>query len=260
MREADARGALAQYRAALDIDRGLANADKDNSQAILDLSFSESKAGSALGKLGQTQEALVLLRSGVARQESLVASYSRPSLIYHHLANSYTRLANCLLDSGDRKVAAEYYRKAVNARLTLAEKSPGSNWNRGSLAECYTNLAKALGPDNPGDALKQYNKAIELLDPLTAADRSNVTVRIALADALSNAARLHVQMAGRDEEPSTRLEDWNRAKSFYERSLGLWLELERTGKLPPDGNVAMNNVRNELARCNDSVAKLQQVH
>jgi len=188
------------------------------------------------------------------------ASYSRPSLIYHHLANSYTRLANCLLDSGDRKVAAEYYRKAVNARLTLAEKSPGSNWNRGSLAECYTNLAKALGPDNPGDALKQYNKAIELLDPLTAADRSNVTVRIALADALSNAARLHVQMAGRDEEPSTRLEDWNRAKSFYERSLGLWLELERTGKLPPDGNVAMNNVRNELARCNDSVAKLQQVH
>ena len=178
--------------------------DPGNSQAVLDLSFSETKVGSALGKLGQTREALVILRSGVARQESLMAKDAYHVLLYNHLANSYTLLANCLLDSADKKSAVEYYRKAVAARLTLLEKSPNSGMNRGALAECYTNLAKALGPSDPEDALKQYNAAIELLEHLTVADASNAQYRIALADALTNEARLYVRMAGEEGAPATR--------------------------------------------------------
>ena len=46
--------------------------------------------------------------------------FSRDShhiLLYNHLANSYTRLANCLLDSADKKAATKYYRNAIAARL-----------------------------------------------------------------------------------------------------------------------------------------------
>src|SRR5690242_20988652 len=57
--------------------------------------------------------------------------------------------------------------KAVAARLALSEKSPNSSTNRGALAECYANLAKALGPSDHNDALKQYSNAIELLERLT---------------------------------------------------------------------------------------------
>ncbi len=260
MRTADVRGALAQYRAALVIDRDLTSVDPGNSQALLDLSFSESKVGSALGKLGQTREALVILRSGVERQESLIAKDPHHILLYNHLANSYTLLANCLLDSADTKSAIEYYRKAVAARLRLLEKSPNSGTNRGALAECYTNLAKALGPSDREDALKQYGNAVELLEHLTAVDRSNAQYRIALADALSNTARLYVRMAGQDGEPSTRLQYWTNARSFYQRSQELWLELGRAGKLLPARGRAIREVSGELARCNDSVAKLQQVH
>jgi eukaryotic-like serine/threonine-protein kinase len=260
MRTDDVRGALAQYRAALGIDRDLTSVDPGNSQAVLDLSFSESKVGSALGKLGQTREALVILRSGVERQESLIAKDPHHILLYNHLANSYTLLASCLLGGGDTKSAIEYYRKAVTARLTLSEKSPNSSANRGALAECYTNLAKALGPSDREDALKQYNNAVELLEHLTAADSSNAQYRIALADALTNAARLYVRTAGQDGEPSTRLRNWTKARSLYQRSQELWLELGRAGKLPPARGRAIREVSSELARCDDSVAKLQQVH
>lgn len=260
MRTHDPRAALAQYRAALDIDRELTSVDPGNSQADLDLSFSESKVGSALGKLGQTREALSSLRSGVERQESLVAKDPHHILLYNHLANSYTLLANCLLDSADTKAAVAYYRKAVAARLALAERSPNSNSNRRALAECHMNLAKALGLSDREEALKQYSNAVELLEYLNTADRSNTPYRIALADALSNTARLYVRMAGLDGKPSTRLQYWTKAKSFYQRSQELWLELGRNGKVPPARGQTIQEVSGELARCNDSLAKLQQVH
>jgi tetratricopeptide (TPR) repeat protein len=260
MRTDHVRGALVQYRAALDIDRDLTSVDPGNSQAVLDLSFSESKVGSALGKLGQTREALVIMRSGVARQESLIAKDPHHILLYNHLANSYTLIAHCLLDSGDTRSAIEYYRKAVTARLTLSEKSPNSNANRGALAECYSNLAKALGPSDREHALKQYNDAVDLLEHLIAADSSHTQYHIALADALTEVARLYVGMAGQAGEPSTRVRDWTKARSFYERSQELWLELGRSGKLPPARGGAIRKVSGELARCSDSLAKLQEVH
>ncbi len=258
MRTGEVRGALVQYRAALEIDRDLTAVDPGNSQAVLDLSFSESKVGSALGKLGQTREALILLRSGVSRQETLLGKDTLHILLYNHLANSYTRLANCLLDSKDTKGAIAYYRKAIAARLTFLEKSPNSSTNRGLLAECYTNLARVLGASDREDALKQYGNAVELLERLSDANRSNARYRIALADALLNTARLYVRMASGG--PATNLQYWTKARLFYQRSQELWLELDKAGKLPAAQGRAIREVSGELARCNDSLAKLEQVH
>jgi serine/threonine protein kinase/tetratricopeptide (TPR) repeat protein len=261
MRNGDVRAALAQYRSALGIDRDLASADPDNSQAVLDLSFSESKVGSALGKLGQTREALLILEGAVSKQESLLAKDPHHILLYNHLANSYTRLADCLLDSADRKAAIVYYRKAVAARVRLSEKSPTSSTNRGALAECYMNLAKALAPREREEALKQYSNAVDILERLTAADRSNARYRVALADALSNTARQYVGIAAQEKAPpAMRLQYWSKARSFYLRSQELWLELGKASKLPPARSRAFQEVSVELARCTDSVAKLQGLH
>jgi eukaryotic-like serine/threonine-protein kinase len=255
MHNNDFRGALAQYRAALNIDRDLVAADSGSSQALLDLSFSESKLGSALGKLGQTREALVNLRSGVARQESLAAKDPHHILLDNHLANSYTRLANCLLDSGNTKEAIEYYRKAVAARITYSDKSPNSSMNRGALAECYSNLAKALRPIEREDALKQYSRAIELLEQLTAADHSNARYRIDLADALSNTGRLYERMTF--GQPLMQYEYWTKAKWFLQRSQELWVGLDKAGKIPPARSHVIQEVSRELTQCNDSLAGLQ---
>jgi hypothetical protein len=160
------------------------------------------------------------------------------------------------LDSGDAKTAIEYYRKAVTARLTFLEKSPHSGTNRSALAECYTHLAKALVPHNQEDAQKEYSNAAQLLEPLSAANRSNSQYRIALANSLSDAAHLYVRMA--NEEPSTRILYLTKARSLYQRSQELWLELDKAGELPPAQSRSMQDVSAELVHCNDSLAKLQQ--
>ena len=256
----DVRGALAQYNAALGIDRDLASIDPANSQAVLDMSFSEGKVGSVLGKLGQTREARAILRNAVARQESLVAKDSSDVFIYNHLANSYTLLANLLLRNADTNSAIDYYRKAVGARLAFSKKNPNSSMNRGALAECYTNLGKALALSDPDDALKQYSSAIALLEPLAASDRSNAHYRLALADALSSTGRLYAHLAEQEADASARLHHWTEAKSFYQRSQELWVELDQAGKLPLTYRPAIRESSSELARSNDSLAKLRQIH
>jgi hypothetical protein len=103
--------------------------------------------------------------------------------------------------------------------------------------------------------MKQYGNAVELLEQLTAGDRSNAQYRVDLADALSSTARLYVSMGA--GEPAMRLQYWTKARSFYERSQELWLVLERTGKIPPARRGVIREVRDGLARCDDSIAKLE---
>ena len=246
MRKADYHRALDEFRKCLTIDRELSLADPANTQAILDLSFSEGKVGLALGELGETGEALTILRKGLAQQEFLSNKDPNDVVLYGHLANTYSRLAHCLLQSGDTKTAVEYYRKAVAARLKLSTKNSGHE-NRGALAECYANLGKALAVSDRADALAQYTKAIELLEPLTAAQVNNAQYRIRLADALKNTARLYVRVASASaESESIRLEQWSKAQSLYQRSQDLWQDLDRAGKLVD--RQGLQDVARELAK------------
>lgn len=260
MRMNNVHGALVQYRASLDIDRALASADPGNSQSILDLSFSEGKMGAALGKLGHTPEALVILRSGIAKQEGLAAKDPTHILLYNHLANSYMRLANCLRDSGDTKTAVGYFRKAVAERLALAEKSPGSSTNRRALAESYSSLASALARTQRDEAVKEYNNAFALLEALSGVDQNNTQYRIAMADILSNTARLYVRLARQTSGAPRRQQAWTKAKLLYQRSDELWLGLDRIGKIPPNRSGAIREVSDELARCDDSLTRLADAH
>jgi len=256
MRRADFNGALEQYRRALEIDRGLFSTDSANAQARLDLSFSEGKAGSALAALGRAREGLVLLQSGVERQELLRNQDPTRGLLYGYLANSYTRLADCLRKSGETGPALHYYRKAVEARLELSQRNPGSNANRGALAECYTNLGRALALSDTAGALRQYDSAIELLDRLTLADGKDAQNRMRLADVLAGAARLYARIASRtDRAASGRAQPWAKAQSLYQRSLDLWMELDRAGKLAAADRPQPAQVARELAACNKSLAE-----
>jgi eukaryotic-like serine/threonine-protein kinase len=256
MRQAEVSAALDQYRRSLDIDRALSSVDPGNSQALLDLSFSEGKVGFALGNLGQNREGLALLRAGVSKQELLLTKDPHHILMYGHLANSYTRLAHFLLKSGDSKPAIEYYRKAVAARLNLSERSVASNENRGALAECYANLGKALEPGGAEDALQQYSKAVDLLEELTATDKSNRQHRIVLEDALASAARLYTRMAV-TKDANVSLERWTNARSLYERAQALSLELEREGGLAAGERRSIREIARELAVRNGALARLQ---
>ena len=93
-----------------------------------------------------------------------------------------------------------------------------------------------------------------MLQRLTGENQGNVQYRIALADALSNAARFYALIAAQNGKSATQ--DCTKAKSLVERSQQLWLELDKAGELPAARRRAIEDLDGELAKCNDSLAKL----
>jgi hypothetical protein len=61
-----------------------------------------------------------------------------------------------------------------------------------------------------------------------------------------------------DEKYSIRLQQWSQAQSLYQRSHDLWQDLNRSGKLGVADQRGPAEVAQELASCNNSLAKLQQ--
>jgi tetratricopeptide (TPR) repeat protein len=170
--------------------------------------------------------------------------------MFGYLANSYSRLADSMQQSVDSRASLEYYRKAVAARLKVAEITPGSSANRGALAECYTNLGKALVRVDAAEALRQYDAAIALLDGLIVRDPNDAQNRKRLADALAGEARLYTRIASeRSSSVSKRREEWERARSTYRRSHELWIALEREKKLEGADRQLPGQVGRELVAC-----------
>jgi hypothetical protein len=121
------------------------------------------------------------------------------------------------------------------------------------------NLGQAVAPGNPSEALALHRKAIELLESLTAQDANNAQHRLRLANAMTNAARLHVRLASRTKEPSRfQYEQWSEARSLYIRSRDLWLALERGGKLAASDRRWPGVVARELTGCESSLARFRE--
>ena len=250
VKTSDWTAAREQYAKAVAMDRASTAADPASAQARLDLSLSEGKYGFVVAKLGNAREALAIMRKAVTSQELLLARDPGYDLIRGFLANSYTRLAQVVLESGDTTGALDYYRKALTARQNLFSENPGNTANLGALAECYMNLGQAVAPGNPAEALEFQRQAIKLLESLTAADPNNAQHRLRLANAITNAARLHVRLAARKGEPPRfQFEQWSEARSLYHRSRDLWLALEHGGKLVPSDRRWPVVVTRELAGC-----------
>jgi serine/threonine protein kinase len=184
----DPKGALSEYDRALRIDQELCAKDPANGQALLDLSFSQGKAGLALVNMGKRNEGMSLLRAGIQAQKSLLQKDPANDLLRGYLANSYTRLAKSCLP-GDA-AAVGYYRDAVNYRQTWFERTPDNAANRAALAECHTNLARAIAASDREEALRSYERAIALLEGVTAANPNNVAFRAQLTLARARAGKL----------------------------------------------------------------------
>jgi hypothetical protein len=105
-----------------------------------------------------------------------------------------------------------------------------------------------VAPGNPSEALALHRQAIELLESLTATDANNAQHRLRLANAITNAARLHVRLASRTGESSRfQFDQWSEACSLYHRSRDLWLALAQGGKLVASDRRWPEVVSRELA-------------
>jgi serine/threonine protein kinase len=120
----DVRDALATFREAIEIYRGLAEADRGSEEFRSRLALCHQKAGSILQELGRTAEAMAELEAARAIWRALLDARPDAPDFRRHMASCREGVGQLLQSTGRTAEAMEAYREALAMRQKLADERP----------------------------------------------------------------------------------------------------------------------------------------
>jgi tetratricopeptide (TPR) repeat protein len=189
--QGDLAGALASYRASLQLSRRLAEADPSNAGWQRDLSVSQDNVASVLRDQGDLAGALASYRASLQLRRRLAEADPSNAGWQRDLSVSQDNVANVLRDQGDLAGALASYRESLQLRRRLAEADPSNAvWQR-DLSFSLTTLAEFH--ERQGDrteALPLAQESLMIDERLAALDRSNAIWQKDVAVSRALVARL----------------------------------------------------------------------
>jgi non-specific serine/threonine protein kinase/serine/threonine-protein kinase len=194
----DTAGALSSYRKAAGIYESLA-ARPDAGAIERDQATAYLRLSEALGRTGETAEALTLARKGLDLLKRAAGAppsgdAASQAQLRRDLAASHSRVGDLLSASGDTAGALEHFRLSLAMVEPLAAAAPNDPANLRQLATAHQKLANALGNPNypnvgdPAGALEHLQRSARVLRDATLAQPTNALFRRLLAVVNSNTA------------------------------------------------------------------------
>ena len=203
-------------------------------------------------------DAVESIKRGIALLEKLSAENPDNERARRDVGFGYYQLGNTLMGAGDYPAALESRRKAFAIRQEIAAQDPKNAQARFDLADAHGDLSEALTATGASiEALDQARQALSILQQLSAADPTNaVYVRnIALCYETSAQALSHLA-ADETRSKTQRVKDWNEARSWFEKALGLFSELRNRGTLMPADSGQAGKFAAKIRECDTAIAQL----
>jgi len=243
MMDGDLSGARESFLQARQVLEPMAESDPQNNMLQLDIAGVDYEEGRLLALTGQRVEAL--LRLNQARQifEKLHAQERGRDETPHDLASIYIWLGEAEAETGDSHRALESYRKAID---TIQEHS-GTPLHDDSLCELITaharigNTLMILGELDQASAA--FHKALEVMQPSSAAERHDVPALYALADVYAGLGDVAAAKARQSGDSVLRSNLSNEARSWYQNNLDTWKQIPNPSNLSPTGFLASDPSR-----------------
>src|SRR4029077_12467614 len=105
-----------------------------------------------------------------------------------------------------------------------------------------------------------YQQAISGVESLALAAPANHQAQYALADAYSGMGDVSLKQAdGKSVALSTRTDSYKQARSWFEKSWAVWMQVNNPGRISPGGfdTTGPSVVADKLANCNAELKQLQ---
>lgn len=256
-RMGDKRNALAIRLSELAADKEAAKADPSDQLLRRDVNISCYKAAYLQSALGQMSLALENQRGCVDLGEAAVAV--DPSAITRNdLQVLYFRLGEMLKKTGQNQQALRYLGKAQNLAASLAKADPKDLAVRADLAEIRMNLADVqLVLGNSVAALAGYRDALSIGESVVAANPTNSDWRILLARVHEKLGAFYAIQAAKNSPLSQNLAIWEEARDSYQKSSGIWNDLQVHNELGADYAGEPSEVSRQIAKCTAAIAARQ---
>src|SRR5262249_12673049 len=149
------------------------------------------------------------------------------------LAISHSNIGELQALAGQSALAQQGYRDALKILETLSQTNPSNTEIRFTLADDTVKLGHSLMEVREiANADRLYQRGWTIFEALATADPSNADFRNALAACCQKIGELHAQAASRDNiTQNTRIRLWRTARSWFQKSLDVWMGAERQGDL-----------------------------
>jgi tetratricopeptide (TPR) repeat protein len=166
-------------------------------------------------------------------------------------------VGHALLVKNEFAASLESYRKALALREAVVAADPANVSARSYVARAHSSIGDILAEtgDSAG-AVESYRKALSIREAMAAGDPGSVDLRIVLADSYADLALLHSRLAKGERTPAqNRPEQLREARSWFQRSLDIFNELQSKGKLTGDDARKPENLSRELAKIEEALGK-----
>jgi non-specific serine/threonine protein kinase/serine/threonine-protein kinase len=255
MMTGDSSGALENLQRSVVMREELAAQDPLNSKLRRDLSVAHAALGDLLWATNDMNGTLENYRKSLSIREQLLDADRHNEQARRDLAIIYTNLGSTLVYTGDPPGALRYMRKAESLFQDLVAQEPQSAQAAQDLSLCHVNTGDMLAQahDRAG-ALEAYRKGFIIVQTLAESDQANATLQYRLASLSSRLGGIFASMATDPGTPAdARADHWREARSWYERSLGIWRFLAERGHMQGTPQEKIKEASAAIARCDGAL-------
>jgi eukaryotic-like serine/threonine-protein kinase len=238
--------ALEAIKKALTVMESLAAAEAANAAFKRNLSVAHNHAVVSLLKLNRPAKALEHARKSITIIEALAAADAGNKTFRADLAIAHRRTGDAFAQMNDVPAALNHHRQALALQEEMKAEVPDTGLHE-NVAISQWRVADLLARAGDADgALDYYGKSLANYDALFAAGSGDNITRRDFAATLAKAAAVHAKFSR-----------WREARSAYQRSLDVYVELRAKGALPEAEAGKPDELAREIVKCDAAQARLR---
>lgn len=175
------------------------------------------------------------------------------------LIKCHRRIGEVQTESGDLSSALASHRQTLALAESLSAAVPENNPAHVEILLSHENIGNALSKlGRLPEALESYQKELRLVEALVASDPGNAEHRFDLAMTYSKLGQTRATLTSQSKTPrDERIERWREARSWFQRSLDIFLDQRRRGPIRAIYAGEMEKVGKEISRCDAALSKFQ---
>jgi tetratricopeptide (TPR) repeat protein len=209
----DPAGALVSLDKALAIARPLAASDSKDREAIRALALVEQSRSEILWQTGKTPEAVPAIREALKNFDAMVADPHASVALIYEAGSAYGTLGDELGQSGtaslaDASAAVAAYRQSLALDERAISIDPSFLRARRGLSIQRMKIGSVEMTTDPGEALKEFQVALQNTDRLPKAEQDNLST-----------IRLRAMLLRKQADASEQLGAYSQAVPLYRQSL-----------------------------------------